>query len=74
MYCAETDCEKRLKGHCKTPVEPQCEEDASYDMTGRCSCKECVWGMYGLFPVEGAEPCEFVGDPYNIDGDCIATK
>ena len=70
MYCAETECEKRNKGYCKTPTKPVREEDAPYDMTHRCTCKECKWDMV----TPSLPACDLVGDGYNIDGDCIALK
>jgi len=70
MYCTDADCEKKKKGYCKIPTEPVNEQDVPYSMDFRCTCKGCQWDeITPEFKV-----CEFVGDSYNTDGDCLALK
>lgn len=71
MYCTDMECEKRIKGYCRIPTKPVKPEDEPYDLTLRCTCKRCNWDE-----VEAGNigPCEFVGDSYNTDGDCLGNK
>jgi len=72
MYCEDNECEKRIKGYCRIPTKPLKPEDEPYSLTYRCTCKGCDWSEFEAGNVK--EPCEFIGDPYNIDGDCLALK
>lgn len=68
MPCSSKDCEKFIKGQCKTPLETVTEENAAYSVDkSMCSCAVCDWS-------KSTEPCEWVGDPYNTGGDCLAEK
>jgi len=70
VYCTDNTCEKRIKGFCKTPEKPVAISDEPYCMTHKCSCRDCVWT-----DEDGkVYPCEWVGDGYNTDGDCLALK
>jgi hypothetical protein len=70
-YCVDKECEKFIKGFCKVPKTGTNEHENCEIMN--CSCKGCVWD-YERITSKTLDPCEWIGDPYNTDHDCLAEK
>lgn len=70
-YCTDEGCEKYRQKHCKVPKgihkhgETPLKEERREILN--CSCKNCEYDF-------SIPPCEWLGDAYNTDGDCLAQK
>jgi len=60
LVCNQKDCPKRTI--CKVSIGV-----GKFDMADRCTCMNCDWS-------KSSSSCPDVGNPYNIDDDCIAFK